>query len=359
MPDSPGQSKRQLFIRIPSAILSAYELKPEHVMLTAYVAGFNKSGNQCFASNSHLAGIFNVSDRTVSRWVTEIIKSGWLISRNHTHQNRTERHLSFNQDKGALDYTSGFIRVSEAVLSDPSLTPTDKLLIALVEDMEGLRTGCILTNAEMGARLHKSEQQARKSISKLIQAGYLKAEGQGRSRRLMTTGKTDPLDKNHQEGRQKPPGSIDKNHHEHGGKCLTIRLSDSSQKAVRKNTQTKLAGKLQIYGACADGWTKEQVEHGQQLLNRVYKWGSDLPNFHITPIINSRYLADFQHLAESTGLDLLEIDSDDILQKLERRYRYRNVDQRSQPVNLTWLTGRTVEDERFQDAIADEMDNQG
>ena len=63
------------YILVPKIVLTDSRLSPIEKLVYSYIANFD---NRCWASNEHLAKLFSVSERTISRSVANLIKMEYI-----------------------------------------------------------------------------------------------------------------------------------------------------------------------------------------------------------------------------------------------------------------------------------------
>jgi len=68
---------KEPYLKIPYHILNIRDLGLPEKVLLAHIYSFGKKG--CWQSNETLGEIFFVNGRTISRWITQIKKSGYVI----------------------------------------------------------------------------------------------------------------------------------------------------------------------------------------------------------------------------------------------------------------------------------------
>lgn len=68
--------KKNNFTQIPNSTLQDTSISPQARSLLLYMLSFPPDSYFC---EKQLAGDFSVSERTISRWKTELVESGYLV----------------------------------------------------------------------------------------------------------------------------------------------------------------------------------------------------------------------------------------------------------------------------------------
>lgn len=77
-------------IWIPRAIYLSTEVNWCAKILFLEIHSFTENGRECYMSNKHIASILHISERQVSRYITELKAKGWM---EETGFNGRKRHL--------------------------------------------------------------------------------------------------------------------------------------------------------------------------------------------------------------------------------------------------------------------------
>ena len=83
---------------IPATVRYDADLPANAKLLYGELTALANAEGYCWATNAHFTALYNVSDRTVSRWIEELIKKGYIsreVIRN-AKQEVTERRLYIN-----------------------------------------------------------------------------------------------------------------------------------------------------------------------------------------------------------------------------------------------------------------------
>ena len=83
---------------IPATVRYDADLPANAKLLYGELTALANTEGYCWATNAHFTALYNVSDRTVSRWIEELIKKGYItreVIRN-AKQEVTERRLYIN-----------------------------------------------------------------------------------------------------------------------------------------------------------------------------------------------------------------------------------------------------------------------
>ena len=71
--------KPSYFAVIPANVRYDEKLKPNEKLLFGEITALSSKDGYCWASNSYFAKLYNVSSVTVSNWVTNLVKCGYII----------------------------------------------------------------------------------------------------------------------------------------------------------------------------------------------------------------------------------------------------------------------------------------
>src|SRR5690606_25703923 len=77
-------------IWIPRSIYLSTEVNWCAKILFLEIHSFTENGKECFMSNKHMASFLNISERQVSRYISELKRLGWI---EETAFNGRRRHL--------------------------------------------------------------------------------------------------------------------------------------------------------------------------------------------------------------------------------------------------------------------------
>ena len=71
--------KPSYFAVIPANVRYDDKLKPNEKLLFGEITALSSKDGYCWASNSYFAKLYNVSSITVSNWITNLVKCGYII----------------------------------------------------------------------------------------------------------------------------------------------------------------------------------------------------------------------------------------------------------------------------------------
>jgi hypothetical protein len=92
--------QRSFYAIIPSDLRSNKNLTADEMLLYADITSLTNERGYCWASNSHFAELHNKSTRTISRWVSNLEKEGYIITFNELMIDKTmQRRIKINGSK--------------------------------------------------------------------------------------------------------------------------------------------------------------------------------------------------------------------------------------------------------------------
>lgn len=74
---------------IPAIVRYDNELKPNEKLLYGEITSLTNKNNECWATNSYFAKLYNVKSATISRWISHLKEKGYVIV-DFTYKNETK-----------------------------------------------------------------------------------------------------------------------------------------------------------------------------------------------------------------------------------------------------------------------------
>lgn len=94
------------YITIPMAVVTDEALTPNAKLTFGIIANLSNQRGYCFASNAYIGSVMNVHEITISRYVSELIETGWIIPFDEITKNGLQRRLALSEiAKGGLTKT--------------------------------------------------------------------------------------------------------------------------------------------------------------------------------------------------------------------------------------------------------------
>jgi hypothetical protein len=82
-------TKPNYYAVIPAEVRYSKDLTPNAKLLYAEITALSQKDNTCWASNKYFANLYEVSTVTISRWISSLVKNGF-INRNIVYKNGTK-----------------------------------------------------------------------------------------------------------------------------------------------------------------------------------------------------------------------------------------------------------------------------
>lgn len=90
--------KPNYYAILPAEVRYSEDLAPNSKLLYAEISALTNKSGKCFAQNSYFAELYNVEKETVSRWISQLEKFGFVKSKVIRNQNKQviKRYISVN-----------------------------------------------------------------------------------------------------------------------------------------------------------------------------------------------------------------------------------------------------------------------
>ena len=82
------------FVNIPSEVLHDRSLPPGAKLLYGEIGTFMATGKSCFAQNKYFAELYDVSERTIRDWITQLEDKGYIERRSSRWTESGQRELT-------------------------------------------------------------------------------------------------------------------------------------------------------------------------------------------------------------------------------------------------------------------------
>jgi len=118
------KKKPTYFTAISSKVRYSPLLKANEKHLVGEIDTLSNKTGWCIASNKYFAWLFDTNDKTVSRWIKNLHKNGFIeIRQNPLARNRREMKVTEEYRSGVRFYMNGDEKVTP---SDEKITPSDE-----------------------------------------------------------------------------------------------------------------------------------------------------------------------------------------------------------------------------------------
>ena len=78
---------------LPSAIFFNKNIEPNAIKLYACVRNLSEMNGYCYAKNAYLCELLGADERSIRRWISSLVKEGFLDSKQEMYSGRQQRHL--------------------------------------------------------------------------------------------------------------------------------------------------------------------------------------------------------------------------------------------------------------------------
>jgi len=82
---------RGYYAIIPAIVRYDTELKPNAKLLYGEISALANESGYCWAANQYFADLYNVNDTTISKWISQLVSKGYIMSERLYKENK--RHL--------------------------------------------------------------------------------------------------------------------------------------------------------------------------------------------------------------------------------------------------------------------------
>ena len=88
------EEKPNYYSVMPAIVRYDNELKPNEKLLYGEITSLTNKNNECWATNSYFARLYNVNSATISRWISHLKEKGYVVVE-FIYKNET-KEITFN-----------------------------------------------------------------------------------------------------------------------------------------------------------------------------------------------------------------------------------------------------------------------
>ena len=90
--------KPNYYAILPAEVRYSENLSPNSKLLYAEISALTNKSGKCYAKNQYFAELYNVEKETVSRWISQLVKFGFIKTKVIRNENNEviKRYISVN-----------------------------------------------------------------------------------------------------------------------------------------------------------------------------------------------------------------------------------------------------------------------